>query len=134
MVLYGSNDGIPSSGSNSPTECQEEVCAAHNASCLNGPNPFLSTQVCSFMVTKHSWKGKYKVCRLFDFTYFLLTCDVSSGYSAWARPPSPPTTRARWSRPTPGTTRTSSASSPPQEARSVTRSVSSVIKCRCRCV
>ena len=41
MVLYGSNDGIPSSGSNSPTECQEEVC--------------------SFMVTKHSWKGKYKV-------------------------------------------------------------------------
>ena len=25
MVLYGSNDGIPSSGSNSPTECQEEV-------------------------------------------------------------------------------------------------------------
>lgn len=32
MVLYGSNDGIPSSGSNSPTECQEEVCAAHNAS------------------------------------------------------------------------------------------------------
>ena len=40
MVLYGSNDGIPSSGSSSPTECAEEVC--------------------SFMVIKHSWKGKYK--------------------------------------------------------------------------
>ena len=25
MVLYGSNDGIPSSGSSSPTECTEEV-------------------------------------------------------------------------------------------------------------
>lgn len=40
MVLYGSNDGIPSSGSSSPTEYAEEMC--------------------SFMVTKHSWKGKYK--------------------------------------------------------------------------
>ena len=40
MVLYGSNDGIPSSGSSSPTECAEEMC--------------------SYMVIKHSWKGKYK--------------------------------------------------------------------------
>lgn len=40
MVLYGSNEGIPSSGSSSPTECAEEMC--------------------SYMVTKHSWKGKYK--------------------------------------------------------------------------
>ena len=56
MVLYGSNDGIPSSGSSSPTECAEEV----NTQSLM--LSFLSTfsQICSFMVTKHSWKGKYK--------------------------------------------------------------------------
>ena len=59
MVLYGSNDGIPSSGSNSPTECQEEV-SSDTALC--GPMNHIYTydQVCSFMVTKHSWKGKYK--------------------------------------------------------------------------
>ena len=56
MVLYGSNDGIPSSGSSSPTECAEEVNTQPKMLL------FLSTlsQICSFMVTKHSWKGKYK--------------------------------------------------------------------------
>ena len=60
MVLYGSNDGIPSSGSNSPTECQEEVgdqliTGLFTFSCI-----LSCSQICSFMVTKHSWKGKYK--------------------------------------------------------------------------
>ena len=101
MVLYGSNDGIPSSGSNSPTECQEEVC--------------------SFMVTKHSWKGKYKVFASLTFNLTLLTFDVCSGCSVWAPPPSPPTTRVRWSQPTHGTTQTLSASSPPPGDRSEAR-------------
>ena len=39
MVLYGTNDP-PSSGSASPTEAKDEMC--------------------SFLVIKHSWKGKYK--------------------------------------------------------------------------
>ena len=51
----------------------------------------------------------------------LLTFDVCSGCSVWAPPPSPPTTRVRWSQPTHGTTQTLSASSPPPGDRSEAR-------------
>ena len=41
------------------------LCALIN---LKGHYSHLTFKVCSFMVTKHSWKGKYKVFESLTFT------------------------------------------------------------------
>ena len=97
-----------SSGSASPTEAADEMC--------------------SFLVIKHSWKGKYKrfvtddggddavmmetSFKLPGKKYWLKPALLLTGGSASAPCRSPPTTRALWRRPTSGSTATSSPSFP----------------------